>query len=339
VRFLSRGTSTDGTRVAWEFWNTGRLVAGRVASSEFYDLADEASARARFAELAATDPRTPALDNECLRVFHRHVWLLARAGDDVSLVAGYELLAPDVVQVDRRPGVAASDLVGRDVRVHNLAAVAATFGDLKIEDVAVRGERLALIRWTITADGGFYVTGYDLNELDDDGRICRIVTFDDSRLRDAIDEMERRHGELSGDAYPAVERAFADGVIAANRGDYEAVAVSHAAGYEQIDHATLGIGGTDSSGLVEHHRALHEQVDLVLCPARIYTAGRVGLAYLPYRGTTEDGGEYVWALAVVKVLDDAGLVVEDHTFLVEQWDEARALFDERYREVEGPELG
>src|SRR5262249_10036006 len=126
---------------------------------------------------APVDRRTPTVDNQCVRVLDRQLRLLVH-GNPGELAEGIDLLAEGVIQIDRRHGVAAPDLVGRDARIANLAAVGDTFGAVEIEHLAVRGERLALQRWTITGATGFTTSGLDLNELDDDGRIGRITTFD-----------------------------------------------------------------------------------------------------------------------------------------------------------------
>ena len=85
--------------------------------------------------------------------------------------------------------------------------------DITVEYLAVRGDRLALNSWRVRSGDGsdFELTGLDVTELDDDGRQCRIVTFDEDDLAAALEELERRHEELSGEAYAAVERALRAG--------------------------------------------------------------------------------------------------------------------------------
>jgi class 3 adenylate cyclase/ketosteroid isomerase-like protein len=319
-------TSSDGTAFEFELFLVAQLVAGRIRHMDWYDLADRAAAHARFEQLADADPRTPTIDNECVRVDVRGMWLLEH---DTGLAAAIDLLAPDVAQIDRRRGVAAPDLVGRDARRENLAAVSEVFGQIVAEHVAVRGERLALLHWTIAADSGFTTSGYDLNELDEENRTCRITTFDEDDLLTALEELERRHHDLRGDAHTPVERVFAEQALAANRRDFDAVASFRAAGYELADHSPSGSGRMSSSLMVALHQAMSEQVDMVLFPGRVYSSGHVGLGYFPFRGTTSDGFEGEWKLVTVKILDDAGLVAEEHCFQVEQWHEALALFDER----------
>ena len=70
------------------------------------------------------------------------------------------------------------------------------------------------------------------------------------------------------------------------------------------------MGDQDSIGLVEQPRALAAQLpDRILFAGRVYSSERAALAYLPIRGTTEDGGDYEWMFVAVKLLDEAGLVV------------------------------
>ena len=102
-----------------------------------------------------------------------------------------------------------------------------------------------------------------------------------------------------------------------------------AVGYELVDHAPIGSGRSSSTRMMELHRAMSEQVDMVVFPARMYVSGHVGLGYFPIRGMAGDGGVYEWEFVIVKILDEAGLLAEEHLFPIEQWDEALAFFDER----------
>ena len=167
-----------------------RLRAGRFDVLETFDP-DDPAARVRFAELAK-EPRASYVDNDAVRVHERFAWF----GGHEDVDGARALLAPDLLAIDRRPGVAAPDMVGPDARLANLAAVGEVFDRIDSEVVAARGDRLMLLRWAISADG-FATSGYDVTEIDPEGRICRIVTFDESQHADAIDELEQRHAALA----------------------------------------------------------------------------------------------------------------------------------------------
>jgi class 3 adenylate cyclase len=329
---IQRGVDSDGNEATWLL----HIVASydrnsRLRTSEFYDGEDWIAALTRFDELAAeppAEPRTPAADNECTRVHERLVRLLAQP-DDASITAGVDLLAPGIVQTDRRRGVAAPDLVGRDARLDNLAAVAATFGELDVEPLAVRGERLALMRWTITAEGGFTVTGYDVNELDDDGRICAVTTFDDADLAAALDWLDGRHAELAGAGYLPTERNYAAATAAWRARDFDALTATMEPTFVIEDRAPIGFGTQDRTAWVESHRQLAEMVpDMLPFSTKQYATDRVMIAAMSATGATPDGREVSWPVVCVGVHGDSGRAAKMASFAIEQWDEALALFDE-----------
>jgi class 3 adenylate cyclase len=334
---MHHGVTSDGTDYVWQhasvecFDGDGKVVANHSFAIEQWDEAlavfDEWS-RDPSPAPAPVDPRTPTVDNDCVRVHERLVWLLAQP-DDASITAGVDLLAPGIVQIDRRPGVAAPDMVGRDARLENLAAVAATFGGLDVEPLAVRGERLALMRWTITADGGFTVTGYDVNELDDDGRIGAVTTFAEDQLGDAVDLLEARHAELAGDGYPPVEHNAAEALAAWRRDDLDAFAATHAPGFTFDDRSPLGAGVLDLDTYLESLRTFAEMVpDTMPFYSRAFTCGDVALTTLTSKVQDPDGGQFEWHLAYLGRVDAAGLATHRVAFDIEQWDEALARFDE-----------
>ena len=186
------GTTTDGSRYSWSYQLVVQWARGRITRMEIFDTTDEAAARSRLEELAR-ELRTPQVDNDAVWVNERFSWFGVREDFDGARA----LLAPDLLAIDRRPGVAAPDMVGPDARLTNLAAVAEVFDRIDSDPVAVRGDRVMLLAWTISADD-FASSGYDVTEIDLEGRICRIVTFDESQHAEAIDEMEQRDAVLAG---------------------------------------------------------------------------------------------------------------------------------------------
>jgi hypothetical protein len=460
----------DGAHLEWTYVMLTMVRGHQVARLEMFDEGAVDAAVARFDELTPVDPRTPAIENECARVVYRHGRLL-QGGE---LEASLELLAPEMIQLDRRKGVAAPDLVGREARLENLAAVAATFGRFDLQGAAVRGEHLSLHRWTITNDSDFAVSGFDLYELDDDGRIGSMTTWDADDLTVAIQAMEARHAELCGpdltaaepmapspalendatralaalsEAMPDWDRLtalYAEDVVTEDRRAgvssgvstgreatldlvqgwldvgfaalrYEVLAVrgehltlvsrrfelgdgfevsllaiaeidaegrftlnvlfdeddlrsavealehrylewhgsaildpertyieytlgfnrgmddlDHLAeGYRMIDHSPAGFGTSDASELRDNLSVMRRQVpSLLLLPAKVHGSAQAVLSRYSILGTGTDGTDFRWEMTGVECVDADGLVVRNHIFQIEQWDDAVAVFDE-----------
>ena len=191
LRQHERLVTSEGSEYATDMVLVVHQTAGRFDVIESYDPEDVDAARARFEELAIQRP-TPIVDNHAVRINERFGWLAAHRGVDEARA----LLAPDLLAIDRRPGVAAPDMVGPDARLANLAAVVEVFDRIDHTNVAVRGERLMLLQWTISTAEGFATSGYDVTEIDETSRICRIVTFDADDLVGAIRELDARYDEI-----------------------------------------------------------------------------------------------------------------------------------------------
>ncbi|MEX1009019.1 MAG: nuclear transport factor 2 family protein, partial [Acidimicrobiia bacterium] len=321
---VSAGTGPDGTEVLYELYWVSRWVAGRTLDVDGYDPPDHDAARARFDQLAATDPRTPHIHNAALQVFARADWLLGHG----EAAAGYALMADDVVGTFRRRAVSSPPTSGREEFERVIRSMRETFPRATYEPVAVRGDRLALVRINMLTDAGFEVPHLGLYEIDEAELISRVVTFDDSDLVGALEELEQRHRELSGDTYTHAEQSFAERSIAYQRGDLDTMLTFLSQHYQVVDHTPVGFGTADAAGLRAQIAAWDPQVPTVVIQAKRYVSERAILEAIAHRGTTDDGSDYVWENATVACFDANGLVVADHSFPIEQWDEAVALFDE-----------
>ena len=312
--------SSPAAMQAWAVW---RSVAGAVESIDLYDPGDEASARVRFEELADADPRTLYIDNDAVRVFDRAHWL-GLHGDPV---AAHALTTEDIVAVDRRRAVSSPATSDRQDFGRGIRSVRETFPHATYEPLAVRGDRLVLLRINMFTDDGFEIPHLGLYEIDDALLISRVTTFDEANLVEALEAIEARHRELLGDAYSPVERDYMDLVQAFNRGDRSRFFGALAPGYRVIDHGPLGFGITDADGLRAQLELLDGQAQVVECNAKRYVSPNAVLAVVPILGVTDEGIEIVWQYATVRCNSDGGLVAEDHAFQIEQWDDALAVFD------------
>jgi hypothetical protein len=299
---------------------------------DWYDLDDVDAARARFEELAAADPRTPHVDNAVVRKLVAGSWQQAF---DPSYDPQAELdtqNAADVVVDDRRRGVSIGVLHGTDAMEQNIRAQDGLFGPTTFEPIAVRGERLALVRTRAVAPSGFELVSLGIVETDAQGRFRSWTFFDESDLVAAFEELEQRHRDLSGDAYPSNERLFVDRSIAYQHGDLDTMLGSLGADYRVVDHTPAGFGTADAAGLRAQIDAQDAQMPTVAIQAKRYVSERAILEATSNRGTTEDGHDYAWEYATVACFDRDGLIAADHAFPIEQWDEARALFDQWSRQ-------
>jgi hypothetical protein len=329
---VSAGTGPDGAEVLYEFHSVIRWCAGKMLDIDWYDPADGETARARFDELAAADPRTPHVDNAVVRKLVAGAW---RQAFDPSYELQAELEAQnsaDVVVEDRRRGVSIGVLHGHDEMDENVRAQDGLFGPTTFEPIAVRGDHLALVRTRAVAPSGFELVSLGVVETDAEGRYRSWTFFDDDDLPAALEELEHRHRELSGDAYTANERRFVERSIAYQRGDFDAMLGSLGEHYQVVDHGPVGFGTADAAGLRAQIDAWDARVPTMSIQAKRYVSERAILEATAMHGTTEDGRAYVWPYATVACFDREGLIVADHAFPIEQWDEARALFDDWSRQ-------
>jgi class 3 adenylate cyclase len=209
VRTVWVGTR-DGGSFEEPSWMVGELdAAGRIRRLDQYDPERRDAARARFAELAQSEPGERGIPvselrggrgafdppsippNPAWRVWDRIVPIL-EAQDWPALRA---LAAPDFAFEDRRRFT----LVRGDVEVYvrNLEFVRAWPGRrVERELVATAGDRLALDRIAFVGDpqgGSFEGEFLRLTELDSEGRLRAVLHFDPGDRLAAHDEMGQRH--------------------------------------------------------------------------------------------------------------------------------------------------
>ncbi len=316
------GDTPEGFSYDWEQFAVQQFAAGLLHRVELFPIEREAEARARFEELAR-EPRTPYVDNRLVRFVTRNGWLSARG---VLIDPGY---AEDCVLVDHRPAVNAGELVGGADVARSIQSGVEVFGELRVEPIAVRGDRLALYRWAFVQDGGFEAPGICVMEMDADNRICAITSFQESHAASAVDLLEARHRELSGAAYTTVEAGFVAAQAAFNRRDWDAFAETMVPEAQALDHAPLGWGTIDREAYVTFIRALIDQVPTaVLAFSKVLVQGDAALTVMPMDGVTAEGSAYRWSKVVVGRVEGSGRFTEFAYFDIEQWDEALALFDD-----------
>ena len=176
--------------------NDGRIALHVGFDTEDMDaaLAELDAVHARFEE---EQPRAP-LENAASRVDNQfNAFFAARDWDDIGA-----LLTDDIKVEDRRRGLRREGK-GRATELAELRAIA----DVGIENmtsdvVAIRGERLALVRTLYTGRDqrpeAFHTELLRIVEIDADERIAAYVVFDLDDFDAAIAELDARY--LAGEA-------------------------------------------------------------------------------------------------------------------------------------------
>ena len=214
VMQVSRGTS-EGFDAEWRILNLLTFDGDMVSRCELFDEVDIGAALARFDELIVPSPR---LENAASRVFERMQHCFSAR--DWDGMAG--ILAEHCYGHDRRR-VVNVDLVGRRALIESLRSAADLGGvpHATLETVAIRAKRLVLTR-----------TGYSLGdeernlvqvdqlqvvEIDAEGRVAAIVTFDTSDIDAAFDELDARYAGGEAAAHAHTWSIITEGYAALNR--------------------------------------------------------------------------------------------------------------------------
>ena len=189
------GTSLEGFDAEWRAVDILLVDGDSISRCEVFDETDLDTALARFDEL---QPRAPRPENTASRIveqFFAH--FEARDWDAMA-----ELLADDVSADDRRSVVNAGIRRGRDLEMANWRATEDLWTISLRSTVAIRGERLALVRFVFTSkDGGpqaFSVAALAVVEVNDDNRISEIVVIEGDDTDAAFAELDARY--LAGEA-------------------------------------------------------------------------------------------------------------------------------------------
>jgi ketosteroid isomerase-like protein len=302
---------------------------GRLARIEEFDVAREAEALARFAELAA--PVAPPLRfaNAATRAVDR--------GSAAIAVRDWEgfasLFAPGGRHYDRtRMAQIESDLQAWLVSFRQIVEMTSAPPVRKL--LATRGERLALFRMTWSgAEGDIGPSEIDwllIVEVDDHGLHSAVVVHDPEDLDAAYAELDARYEAVEGAAYAAhhtLNRAFTRAIAT---GDWAHVVALCAPTFVEYDHRSLAVGGTTRGGeaWVQNFSTLVDlPPDTVMLFDHLRSAAGGYLFHVTWRGSRE-GGVYEIPLAGVIEVDERGRFARADIYDPEQLDEALARFGE-----------
>ena len=212
---LGKATSREGFDAEWRLTGFFIVDGDLINRYEIFDEADLETALARFDELHAQPPR---LENTAAQAYE-HIQAHFAARDWNGLA---DALADDVFRDDRRRVVGAELRKGRGPLVAEFSALAEIgVKRLSFDTIAIRGSRLLLSRSRASGHDpradAFRTDVLTIIELDPDGRIAAIITFDPDDFDAAVAALDARY--LAGEAAPhsAVFSAVMQGFVALNR--------------------------------------------------------------------------------------------------------------------------
>jgi hypothetical protein len=305
-------------------------AGGRVAHIEIFEPDREATALARFDELAGPVASSQRFANIATRFNERLVqsW----AARDWNAIAA--LHGPIEHFEDHRRLM--------QMQASGAAAIAqlrilfdVPHGRWAITPIATRGDCLALSRAVFEGDveesGGPLAIDYlAIDEVDRDGHSRAVVLFDRDDLDVAYEELDARFG--AGEASDHARVWTADRRLHASIAgrDWDALAASLAPDFRMYDHRVLGWGSTldDVAAFVRSQRALFElSPDYGYRYEHVRLSPRAALSRLVESGTRE-GGTFENRFFVVGEIDADSRYCRFDLYDLDQGDSAWARFDE-----------
>ncbi|ASW90010.1 regulator [Mycobacterium marseillense] len=190
----AHGSSPDGLGVEWRMVMLLIVDGDRLARCEIFDETDVDAAIDRLGELSGPARQ---LENAASQVSGQ--FLAYYAVRDWDAMA--ELLADDISSDDRRSVINAGIRRGRDAEMANWRATGEVWSSHVASTIAIRGQRLALLRTTFTSHqspDAFSAAALGVVEINDDNRIRGIVVIEPDDIDAAFKELDARY--LAGEA-------------------------------------------------------------------------------------------------------------------------------------------
>lgn len=198
VTFSAHGGSREGFDAEWRGVSLSTVDGDKINRCEIFDETDLDAALARFEQL--TRP-TSRLENAATLAFERfRAQFATRDWDAIA-----ETLAENAFHDDRRLVVGVGVREGPDAVIAEMSALA-EIGVKRLDSdiIAIRGLRLLLNRSHASGHDrrpdSFRTDVLNIVEIDAEGRITALITFDPDDFGAAIAELDRRY--LAGEAGP-----------------------------------------------------------------------------------------------------------------------------------------
>jgi class 3 adenylate cyclase len=293
---------------------------GRVAHQMWFDVEDMDAALAELdaahARLERRHLRAP-LENAASRADAQfNTVFTERRWEDIG-----SLLTADVRAEDRRRGLRREGNDRATLVSEAQAAAALGVTSMVSEVVAIRAQRLALVRTRFETAGpdAFFAEIFRMVEVDDDGLMVAAIVFDPDDIDAAIAELDARYLAVEAAPYAHVWQSAMDTLGEANRHEPGPIIT----GLTYVDHRRVSFGSRNFG------RAVEELWTLV--PDARYRATAVHaldahgtVASLVIEGTDSHGNELEWSRVVSLVPDEPRMDVYEE----DDVDTALARFEE-----------
>lgn len=325
VGMVTRGTSKESFEAEWREITVTTIKGEQFTRSESFDDADLEAALARFDEL---NRPLHHLENAATQATER--FRASFVAQDWAAMA--DVIAEDIVADDRRRVVNTGVRRGRDVFIaDNRAAVEVGAVNMTVSVIATRGNRLALSR---ARAFNRQMAGHEVGaevlgvvEVNADGRMTRLVSFDATDIDAAFEELDARflHGEAAAYAqtWSVITRTFA----ASNRHELPPAASD----WVNIDHrrATSFEPGELNAYIRSAWEDMPDGRTYIAAVHRLSSLGAV-ITHLASGSSGEGGFEAEWRDIDIMMVD-GGLISRGEIFDEADLETALARFDELCR--------
>ncbi len=325
---LAFGTR-DGGAFELAFLRVSEInAAGKICRIDFYDIDDVDAALARFSELAApAETAPPHFENAASRA-----WRVAIDAWRARDVARFEATQPRLLHYRDHRRLFQLDLDRQGFLDFTRPLLTMRTGSMSVELVATRGERLALMRFTMMLEdetvGPSAIDSLLLVETDERGEIAAYDRWDLADEDAAWAELEARWEAGEGAQHPAhvaFRRAF--NAALAHR-DWDAVVACYAPDFVGEDHRLVSWGTLRGPAFVAAFRTMVELApDARLRWDHLRVSGQALIAEAIWLGT-RDGGAFESPLVLVSLLGAHGKALRTDFYDPHHLDRALARFGE-----------
>jgi ketosteroid isomerase-like protein len=319
---IGSGTNTEGGAVESHVIGLGRWDGGRLIRWEYFSPDQSSAARERFDDLAG---REDVLSNAATAVLSRFVDAFARR-DWAGLG---DALSDDLVRDDRRRGIGGSS--GKEGVMEAWQALAELgYEWLRVDVLAVRGDRLCLSKAISSGPQGFASEALVIAETAEEGRVKAMAYFEANDLDAAFAELDERYLAGEGEGFASELNVFFAVVRAYNRRDWARYRASLHDDFVQVDNRPAGAGHV--TGPDDHLTYIRTLLDLAPDARMFITmpiALRPGWALGRQRvaGTTQEGAPFELSSFVLGGIRD-GSMVRFEQFVIDEREAAIARFEE-----------